>query len=424
MKTTLYVLALAGLLSGCTKPAEEATPPTVKFELKPQTTYQTITGFGGANRMWGTQTLQASDAAKAFETGDGQLGLSLFRVRLSSNKNDWPLIVESIKEANKRNVKVLACPWSPPPALKSNNSDVGGRLLPENYKAFKDYINEYVAYMASKGAKIDAVSIQNEPDWSPSYESCDWTAAEMIAFLKAPGQITGVKVVAPESLNFNAQMTNALLSDADAAARFDIVAGHTYGAGGTATFPTAIQQKKEIWMTEYLLNLNTGNTGAVPWASRSAHDKWLESLDMLTGVHNGMSSNWNAYIWWYLQRYYSFIGDGEQGTTNGEVQKRGYAFSHFSRFVRPGAVRIDVAATANYFLKVTAYKSGNQTIVQVINTNNYPVKNVQFSGLSASSATTYTTTETATLEKQTLTVSGNALTLDFPVESVTTLVIN
>ncbi|GEM_PF-6711642 len=30
----------------------------------------------------------------------------------------------------------------------------------------------------------------------------------------------------------------------------------------------------------------------------------------------------------------------------------------------------------------------------------------------------------ATLDKKTLTVSGNALTLDFPVESMTTLVIN
>lgn len=394
-----------------------------KITINPQTTFQTISGFGGANRMWGTQSLKPTEATKAFGLNDGELGLSIFRVRLSSNKTEWSIITEAVKEANKNGVKVLASPWSPPPALKDNNSDIRGTLLPQNYKAFKDYINEFIAYQAQNGAKIDVVSIQNEPDWKPTYESCDWTADEFINFLTAPGQIIGAKVAAPESLNFNQNFTNAILSNDSALAKLDIVAGHIYG-GGLAKFPLAEQKKKEIWMTEYLLNLNSGNAGAAAWSTYSEAAIWNESLKMLGTVHDAMSNNWNAYIWWYLQRFYSFIGDGEQNTTNGAVLKRGYAFSHFSKFVRPNFVRIGVDVPSTSPLKITSYKKEAQTVVVIINSDFAAVKNVQFSGLTPKSITSYTTTETATMTKSTLTATDNVVALDIAPYSVTTLVIN
>lgn len=405
------------------KPAPQPSTPSVTISLSPQTTYQTITGFGGANRMWGTQSLTPAEAQKAFGTGVDEVGLSLFRVRLSSNKTEWPIIIEAVKEANKRGVKVLASPWSPPPALKDNNSDIRGRLLPQNYTAFKDYINEFIAYMKNNGATIDVVSIQNEPDWQPTYESCDWTAEEMINFLNAPGQITGAKVAAPESLNFNQNFTNAILSNDAAAQKIDIVAGHIYGSG-IAKFPLAEQKQKEIWMTEYLMNLNTGNAGAPKWTTYSEAVKWGETIKMLVSVHDAMMSNWNAYIWWYLQRFYSFIGDGEEGTTNGAVLKRGFAFAHFARFVRPGFVRIGTDATLNYYLKISAYKKDNQLVVVVINPEAFPIGNVQLNGITQTNAVTYTSSDALVMSQKTGTISDKKLTFDAPANSVTTIVLN
>jgi glucuronoarabinoxylan endo-1,4-beta-xylanase len=412
-------------LFACKKdtPSTPTVPNATKITLNPQTTFQTVSGFGGANRMWGTVSLKPTEATKAFGLNDGELGLSIFRVRISSNKTEWSIITEAVKEANKNGVKVLASPWSPPPALKDNSSDIRGRLLPQNYKAFKDYINEFIAYQAANGAKIDVVSIQNEPDWKPNYESCDWTADEMINFLKAPGQITGAKVAGPESLNFNPTFTNALLSNDSAAAKIDIVAGHLYG-GGMAKFPLAEQKKKEIWMTEYLLNLNTGNTGAAKWSTYSNAAIWTESIEMLTSVHDAMSNNWNAYVWWYLQRYYSFIGDGEEGSTNGAVLKRGYAFSHFSKFVRPGFIRIGVDVPVLSPLKITAYKKDAQTVMVILNAEAFAVKNVQLNGLAAKSITAYSTSATATLAKTTPTITDNIVTINMEPQSVMTLVIN
>jgi glucuronoarabinoxylan endo-1,4-beta-xylanase len=399
-------------------------PDTVNIILNPSITYQTITGFGGANKMWGSQTLSTAEAVKTFGTDDGQLGLSVFRVRLSSNKNDWPIIVNSVKEANKYGVKVLACPWSPPAALKSNKSDIGGYLLPENYKAFKDYINEFLAYMTANGAKIDVVSIQNEPDIKVSYESCDYTATDFINFFNAPGEIVGAKVAAPESFNFSQTLTNSILSNDLAASKISIVAGHTYG-GGTAKFPLAEQKNKEIWMTEYFLNLETGTSGSAAWSTYSESSKWNESIKMLVGINDAMTSNWNAYIWWYLKRYYSFIGDGEQGTVNGEVLKRGVAYSHFSKFVRPGAVRIDAVKPTTSTLKITAYKKDNQTQIIIINTEINPIKDVKLSGLKPISATSYTSTLSESLVKKEQNIINNAISIDVvPAKSVITILVN
>jgi len=424
-----FLVSLTMSLSCSNSSEDEVSTPiidnskAVKIILNPATTYQTITGFGGANRMWGTETLSSAEALKAFGNANDQLGLSLFRVRLSSNKNDWSIIVNSVKEANKHGVTVLASPWSPPAALKSNKSDIGGYLLPENYKAFKDYINEFLTYMTSNGAKIDVVSIQNEPDWKTNYESCDYTATDFINFFNAPGEIVGAKVAAPESLNFNQTMTNAILSNDVAASKIDIVAGHTYGSG-TAKFPLAEEKKKEIWMTEYLLNLGTGNAGNVAWSTYSESTKWDESIKMLVGINDAMTSNWNAYIWWYLKRYYSFIGDGEQGTVNGVILKRGVAYSHYSKFVRPGAVRIDAVKPNTSSLKVTAYKKGNQTQIILINTELSPVKNVQFSGLKPVSASSYTTTLSESLTKKDLVVANETVSIDVPSRGIVTILIN
>ncbi len=431
MKKTVSILIAFIFCVSCSKSNSETPTPTptpitpspiVTVTISPLTTYQTITGFGAANRMWGTTSLLPADAQKAFGLGDGELGLSIFRVRLSSNQSEWSIILEAVKEANKRGVKVLASPWSPPAALKDNNSDIGGSLLPQNYTAYKSYMNSFINYMSTNGAKIDVVSIQNEPDWNPSYESCAWTADNMINFLTAPGSISGVQVAAPESLNFNQTFTNSILSNDSAAAKISIIAGHIYG-GGIAKFPIAEQKNKEIWMTEYLLNLNTGNTGAPAWGTYSEADKWDESLRMLASVHDALSNNWNAYIWWYLQRYYSFIGDGEQATVNGEVLKRGYAFSHFAKFVRPGFIRINAAPPAGSSLKISAYKKDSQTVVVIINADASAVNNVEINGLTFTSGTSYTTSLSGNLSKKTLTVTNSKPTIDMLAKSVTTLVL-
>lgn len=388
------VLFLLVLLIGCSNEPEIRQPnrvvtETIDLTIDPETMHQTIAGFGGANRMWGTQFLKPAEAKLAFGLEESDLGLSIFRVRIASNPNEWPLIIESVQEAQKYGAKIMASPWSPPAALKSNGSDVGGYLLEENYEAFANHLNDFVEYMASEGLDIYTISIQNEPDIEVSYESCDWTASAMRDFIRDYGHlIEGTKIAAPESFNFNKAYSNVLLNDEETVENFDIVAGHIYG-GGLAPYPLADQRGKEIWMTEYLMNLSATED----WADMEEDVIWNETLAMLNTVHESMLNNWNAYIWWYLQRYYSFIGDGDQGTTSGEVLKRGYAFSHFSKFVRPGYIRIDAALDDDIGLDITAYQGDDKIVAVIINQGAAPVHNIKLiiPGITVTAGRTYTT---------------------------------
>ncbi len=417
----LYLVFTLIFFTACKK-ENSADPEPLIVSINTGTTYQTIAGFGGANRMWGTKFLKPAEAKKAFGLDASDLGLSLFRVKLASDSTEWPLILESVKEAQILGAKILACPWSPPANLKSNNNAVGGYLLPEKYGAFKDYINSFIAFMAANGVNIYAVSIQNEPDIQVSYESCSWTSSTMIDFLKNHGHlITGTKIAAPESFNFNKDFTNALLNDADVAKELDIAAGHIYG-GGSGTFPLAEQKGKEIWMTEYLLNLNTGNAGAPAWTSYSESSKWNESLEMLHTIHLAMTNNWNAYIWWYLQRYYSFIGDGEQGTVDGEILKRGYAFSHFSKYVRPGFIRVETSTNRTTSLEITAYTGNDQVVVVIINPTEYSI-NTNIKVPSVTSASAFETSLHLNRTEKGVGLSGGKVALDITPESVTTIVV-
>lgn len=421
-RQTLTLKSTTGSLSQSitlTQAAKVVEP--INITIDPATTYQTIAGFGGGNTMWGTNYLTASQLKTAFGTDDTDLGLTIFRVRLSSVQSDWSSLVSTLQEAKTYNVKILASPWSPPANLKSNDNVIGGYLLEAKYPDYATYLNDFVQYMDSEGVTIDVVSIQNEPDWDATYESCNWTATQVYNFIKNnAGAITGTKVAAAESLRFDQAYTNAILNDPVAVDNLDIVAGHLYG-GGLAPYPLAEQKGKEIWMTEYLMNLNSTSS----WSTMGEDVKWNETMQMLGTIHDAMTDNWNAYIWWYIRRYYSFIGDGEQGTTLGTPLKRGYAMSQFAKFVRPGYVRIGTQSDTSEALDMTAYTGDNKVVVVMINSENYALTDVNLSiPNTITGAEAYSTSLSLNRDKTVLSPSDKQVTVDLPAFSITTVVMS
>lgn len=399
--------------------------PSINLTIDPAVTYQTISGFGGANAIWGTDYLTESEMNLAFGKGENGLGLSIYRVRLSSSKNDWAGLVNSIKMANQRNAVVLASPWSPPADWKSNNSsNGGGYLLKDRYADFANYINEFIQYMQDRGAKVDVVSIQNEPDWKAGYEGCEYTTTEMYNFVKNyAGLIKGARVLAAESLNTNHAYTDQILNDPVAVNNLHIVGGHLYGSG-LKPYPLAEQKGKEVWMTEHLLNLDSGNKPENWTANTPVAAIWKESMEMVKEVQLCMNYNWNAYIWWYIRRYYSFLGDGERGTTRGQILKRGYAFSQFSNYIRPGYVRVKAQFENASVMSATAYSGENKLTIVIVNPSEMAVQGVSVKLPSAyQNATAYTTSELLNRQQQILPVSNSTINIIMNPSSITTIVL-
>ncbi len=274
----------------------QLTAQSVTVDLN--TEYQSISGFGGVNMPGWIDDLSEDLADKAFGNEPGQMGLTILRIRVPNDTTQFFREVPTAVLARNHGAIIMGSPWSPPALLKSNNNLVGGYLLPENYGAFADHLLRFASYMNDSGTPLYAVSIQNEPDIGVSYESCDWYASQMIDFLEEQGsRFDTLKIIAPESFQFRRPLSDSILNDPVAEPYVDIIGGHIYG-GGLFDYPLARDKGKEVWMTEHL----TGSSGP------EAND-WPLALDLATEINDCMKANFNAYIWWYLRRFYGPLND-------------------------------------------------------------------------------------------------------------------
>ena len=349
-----------------------------------------------------TTPLSDADLDTLFGNGPGQIGFTWLRIRLASDTAWRAIELSNARGAVARGASVIATPWSPPPSMKDNNNLVGGSLNASAYADYASYLNDFARYMAANGAPLFAVSVQNEPDIAVSYESCDWTAAQLLAFCRNnAAAITSTRVIAPESFQFIHALSDPVLSDATAAANIDIVGGHIYG-GGLAPYPLAVTSGKEVWMTEHL-DLSTDWAGALATA-REIHDCLA-------------TANFNAYFWWYLRRYYGPLGE------DGVVTKRGWVMAQFAKFVRPGFVRIDATGNPTSGVYVSAYR-GDKLVVVAINQNAAAVtQSFTVANAAVAAVTPWMTSASANLEAQpAIPVSAGAFTASLPPQSITTFV--
>ncbi len=346
-----------------------------RIRIDPEVRHQTVDGFGGALPMWNvvTESLTDSEVQSLVGMGENELGFSILRTIVDPDAADWDRAAGSLAEAKTHSdeVTILASPWTPPAHMKSNNSqNNGGRLLPEYYGDYADHLNAYIDFMLAQGVEIDVMSVQNEPDYAPDYQSAEWTGEEIRDFVRDYGDQIQAELLIAESLRFNRDYTDPSLNDPEALANVDYVGGHLYDAensGNFAPYPLAEEKNIPRWMTEWNYHEADGDGEAIWGGDNEA--VWDETLDVvLASVHKSMDVNWSAYVWWWSLRFYSFLGDGDSqyGTERGQILKRGWAFSHYSKFVRPGYQRVELSLDGLDSVEATAYDSGDGEWVVVM----------------------------------------------------------
>lgn len=397
------------------------------------TKYQTIDGFGAAVSIWGG-AWSTADTQTLVGMGDNQLGLSIVRTGISPVSSEWGTQVSALKTAKAygSNVKILASPWTAPAAWKSNNSRInGGTLLTSRYGDYANHLNGYVQYMKSQGVTIDVTSIQNEPDWHPEYDSMAWTGDTLRNFVRDHGaKIKDTKLLVAESLGSNRSYTDPTLNDATARGNIGYVGGHIYGqetGPNLSRYPLAAQYGKNQWMTEWNYHQADGN-GSRIWGDPSNAAAWNETLDtIMPSVNRTMEANWSAYVWWYGRRYYSFIGDGESayGTTGGAVLKRGWAFSQYSKYVRPGYQRIGVTESSKASpLDITAYQGDGKITLVILNRSTSAVNGAVLQAPQDVRSALHTmTSQYSNRAAQATTVGGSQVKVNVPARSISTVVL-
>ncbi len=382
--------------------------------------HQVIKGFGAANILPWRPDMTDSEIQTAFGTGDNHLGFTILRLRVPPDSNQWNANLATAKKAYDMGVKIIATPWSPPASMKTNNSLVSGELMESSYSDYAAFLNAFVNYMARNGVPLYAISIQNEPDVRVTYESCDWNAAQFLNFCKNNAQSIGARIIMPESFHFDHSLSDPTLKDSVAAANVSIIGGHIYG-GGISPYPLAESKGKEVWMTEYLINS--------PGSGPNMDTSWAAALLTAQSINNCMNADMNAYVWWYIVRYYGPIDDGTYNSADkGNITKKGYVMSQFARFIRPGYMRVESSVyppTNN--ISITAYRDSlsSKTVIVAINsgsTNAQTVFEIQ-GGTTMTTFTPYTTSTSKNCEQgNNFNVAGNNFTYTLEPSSITTFV--
>ncbi|MBV9946904.1 MAG: hypothetical protein JOZ69_08660 [Myxococcales bacterium] len=316
------------------KPAGDAGGGDITID--PKTTYQTMDGFGEAD-VWQSQTSSsAAQRTLLFDPVNG-VGLTLLRIGIDGSTGkimgdaafvDGPAIA-------KFGGKVWAAPWSPPAAAKDNNNvNNGGHLLTSAYDSWSSTLAAFPAYYKQQtGVDLFAISAQNEPDFTASYQSCLYSSAQMNAFIKVLGPKLAalnppVSVLAAEpdvwsNLWAGDGYGTGIVNDATVGSFVSVIATHDYGSGSSFTRPAPpATMTQHLWETEV-----TYSSGATITAG----------LDVARGIYAAVTTGGaNGWLYWWTQALFD-------GGSTASPPKRVFALGNFSKFVRPGYVR--VAAT-------------------------------------------------------------------------------
>ena len=384
-----FIIMLAATIG--IQAAKPRTSLTVKDVRK-----QTITGFGGACCDGAMKPFGTDNACVGRLYGSkSKIGLNILRMEISPSFTgdnwgdyDWNGSLPSAKTVKNRGGIVFGTPWSPPGEYKTNGTAQGGnsddqgnqkgKLREDCYDKFFPWLNTFLKWMKDHGVVMDAVSIQNEPDWWVSYSGCLYDPQDLVKLVKNYAYMLdretyeGVRLITGEPLGFTQNYTDPLMQDVTCREQIDIVAGHLYGHLPLQYMKKAgvlaLKYGKELWMTEHS---TTDNTGALP--------TWNDNLIFAEELNECMLAGCTGYIYWYLRAHWAFAGTGETkyGAANkkDELLPRAFVMSHFSKNVT-GSTRLETSQDANagrsreenlQDYQFSAYIKGDSVIVMAIN---------------------------------------------------------
>ena len=386
--------------------------------------HQTMQGFGASNAFVDAPLTDAQ--ADFYFTTDG-IGLTWLRMGIASDGGPNGGAWSDATKAAARGARVWAAPWTAPANWKDNGSETNGGHLCANAgqgscdaNHYADWATRLAGFATSlklnAGVDLYALSIQNEPDFTASYESMLFSNAEFVAFIN----VLGPKLAAlnPQPLLMAGDYSNwfnvwglasAIEANPGALANTGIYITHQYA--GTASYQALA---RPLWQTE--MSSFEGFDPTIGHGVTVA--KWIHSA-----VTTGNVSVWH---YWWLYNPYNADNEGLIGSSadRNAITKRAYTLGNYAKFVRPGWTRIEVSGVASGNLYATAYKGPNGNFAVVVANDsggNLPFT-ADFAHAHVATVTPWITSATLNLSSQSsIAVVNNQLSATVPF-GVTTFV--
>ena len=174
-------LGIGGALTDASAETFAKLPKDKQQELL-QAYYNPLKGIGYTLARTNIHSCDFSSGSYTY-VADGDKELKTFSVA-HDRQFRIPFIKQAMAAAGGK-LTLFASPWSPPAWMKDNNDMLhGGKLKPEYYQTWANYIAKFIKTYEQEGIPIWGLTIQNEPMARQTWESCVYTAEEERDFLK------------------------------------------------------------------------------------------------------------------------------------------------------------------------------------------------------------------------------------------------
>ncbi|MFK4349722.1 glucosylceramidase [Paenibacillus sp. RC58A] len=288
-------------------------------------------------------------------------------------------VTDVLKQIVRRNsdLRIMGTPWTAPPWMKYGEQTYNGWYLdyndPRVYSAYADYFVRYIQAYANEGIPIQAISIQNEPEFTTSkYPSMSMGAAEQANFIKqylgpalSRNKLSTQIIAFDHNWDTGSDYAHTVLGDEQSQSYTHGTAFHCYKGEPTAmtdvhnAFPNKAVYMTECsggqWSPDFGDNLSWDMSKLIIGAPRNWSQNvlfWNVALDPSGGPTNGGCTNCRGVV----------TIDPLSGSVTKNVEY--YAIGHASKFVRPGAVRIDSTHYSGS-IETVAYRNPDGTLVLI-----------------------------------------------------------
>ncbi|XP_022098086.1 glucosylceramidase-like [Acanthaster planci] len=400
-----------------------------RFVLDASREYQTILGFGGSFTDSATMNIKSISPSaqhnllKSYFSSEG-IEYSMGRIPMSScdfsvrvySYDDHPgdfaleefmLATEDIsykipviKEAlamSPHDIKLLGSPWSAPAWMKTNQDMVGGALMGQPgekyYKTWATYFVKFLEAYEQHQVPMWGLTIQNEPSgaevpfnlysWQsmamPPETAKDFVKRDLGPALTSNGY-SHVKLMSHDD-NIPSVLANSkvIYEDEEAAKFLSGIAVHWYMTKGSSTY-NSLEETHQTFPDKFLLATEACE-GYQPWEQPVKLGNWERgeqySLDILQDLKHWVTGwvDWNLALdlsggpnWAGNNVDSPIIVDAERDVFY--KQPMFYHMGHFSKFIYPGSVHIDlrVESQAHTTLHSIAFKRpDNSTVIVLLN---------------------------------------------------------
>jgi glucosylceramidase len=325
---------------------------------------------------------------------------------IEEDKDDIIPMIQDAMAISSDGFKIISSPWTAPPWMKDNKQYVGGKLLPKYYDTWALFFSKYVTAYQKEGIDIWGFTVENEPLGNGNnWESMHYTPEEMNDFVihhlgpKLEADEHDVKILGYDQNRGDElkEWIDVMYTNEESTKYFAGTAVHWYNSTYDY-FGESLQYAHNAAPDKYIINTEACVDSEIPkwqddkwywskeatdwgwdWApekTKHLHPKYAPvnryARDIIGCLNNWVDGwiDWNMVLdkqggpnWFKNWCVAPVIVDLE--TDEVYYTPIYYTLAHFSKFIRPGAVRIGLEMK-DKSLQATAAQNPDGSIALVV----------------------------------------------------------